>query len=57
VSGVGDPYFTDGDITVSKLVSGCATEGGAPAALPAPAKIVAKNAVFSWLAALWRALP
>jgi hypothetical protein len=57
VSGVGDPYFTDGDITVSKLVSGCATEGGAPAALPARANIAVKNALFSWLRALWRALP
>ncbi len=33
-NGEGDPYFTDGDIAFSKLVSGCATEGGAPAALP-----------------------
>ena len=56
-NGGGDPYFTDGDITVSKLVSGCATQESAPAVLPAPAKIAAKNAVFSWLAALWRALP
>lgn len=56
-NGGGDPYFTDGDIAVSKLVSGCAARGGAPASLPAPANIAAKNVFFSWLAALWRALP
>jgi hypothetical protein len=56
-NGGGDPYFTDGDITVSKLVSGCATQDGAPAVLSPPPQIAAKNAVFSWLAAFWRALP
>ncbi len=56
-NGGGDPYFTDGDITVSKLVSGCATQESALAALSAPPQIAAKNALFSWLAALWRALP
>jgi hypothetical protein len=56
-NGGGDPYFTDGDITVSKLVSGCASQERAPVALAAPPRIQAKNAVFSWLAALWRALP
>ena len=56
-NGGGDPYFTDGDITVSKLVSGCATQESAPTVLSAPPQIAAKNALFSWLAALWRALP
>ncbi len=55
-NGGGDPYFTDGEIAVSKLVSGCEAEGGAPVALPPPANIAAKNAVFSWLVAVWRAL-
>lgn len=55
-NGGGDPYFTDGDITVSKLVSGCASEERAPVAIVNPPRIKAKNAVFSWLAALWRAL-
>ena len=56
-NGGGDPYFTDGDITISKLVSGCATQESAPAALSPPPQIAAKNALFSWLAAIWRALP
>jgi hypothetical protein len=56
-NGGGDPYFTDGDIAVSKLVSGCAAQERAPVALADPPQIRAKNAVFSWLAALWRALP
>ena len=56
-NGGGDPYFTDGDIEVSRLVSGCGAEGGAPQALPAPPKIAAKNAFFSWLRSMWRALP
>ena len=51
----GDPYFTDGDIEVSKLVAGCSAEGTAPQALPPPPRIAAKNAVFSWLTSLWRA--
>ncbi len=55
-NGGGDPYFTDGEIEVSKLVSSCSAEGGAPRALPPPPNIVAKNAVFSWLTSLWRAL-
>src|SRR5271165_104004 len=56
-NGSGDPYFTDGDIAFAKLVSGCATQESAPAVLSAPPEIAAKNALFSWLAALWRALP
>ena len=56
-NGGGDRYFTDGEIAFSKLVSGCEAEDGAPVALPAPANIAAKNAMFSSLAAVWRMLP
>jgi hypothetical protein len=56
-NGGGDRYFTDGDIAFAKLVSGCEGEEGAPRTLLDPPRIEAKNAVFSWLAALWRALP
>jgi hypothetical protein len=55
-NGGGDPYFTDGDIAVSKLVSGCATQHTAPAVLSPPPQIAAKNTLFSWLAAIWRAM-
>jgi LssY C-terminus len=56
-NGGGDPYFTDGEIAFAKLVSGCAGEERAPVALANPPRIAAKNAVFSWAAAFWRALP
>jgi LssY C-terminus len=56
-NGGGDPYFTDGEIAFSKLVSGCETQGPAPLALAAPPAIEAKDTVFSWLTALWRRLP
>jgi hypothetical protein len=55
--GEGDPYFTDGEIVFAKLVSGCEGEEGAPRTLIEPPRIEAKNAVFSWLAGLWRAWP
>ena len=55
-NGGGDPYFTDGDIAVAKLVSGCAAEQQSPVALEPPPRIAAKNALFSWLAGLWRRL-
>ena len=54
-NGGGDAYFTDGDITFSKLVSGCATRESAAAVLSTPPQIAAKNTLFSWLAAIWRA--
>jgi LssY C-terminus len=56
-NGGGDPYFTDGDIAVAKLVSGCEGQEGAPRTLLEPPRIEAKNALFSWLRSLWRALP
>jgi hypothetical protein len=56
-NGGGDPYFTDGDIAVAKLVSGCAGEASAPRALLEAPRIEAKNALFSWLRSMWRALP
>ena len=55
-NGGGDPYFTDGEIAVAKLVSGCSREERAPVTLADPPRIEAKNAIFSWIAALWRAL-
>jgi hypothetical protein len=56
-NGGGDRYFTDGDIAFTKLVSGCEGQEGAPRTLLEPPRIEAKNAFFSWLRSLWRALP
>jgi hypothetical protein len=55
-NGGGDPYFTDGEIAFARLVGGCDAQEAAPVALPAPATVATKNAVFSWLAKLWRTL-
>jgi hypothetical protein len=56
-NGGGDRYFTDGDIAFAKLASGCGGQEGAPLTLVEPARITAKNALFSWLRSIWRALP
>ncbi len=56
-NGGGDPFFTDGEIAFARLAPGCEAHEGAPVALAPPARIAAKNAVFSWLVALWRKLP
>ncbi|MBV9287990.1 MAG: LssY C-terminal domain-containing protein [Hyphomicrobiales bacterium] len=54
-NGGGDPYFSDGEIAFVRLVEGCEATQAAPVALPQPARIAAKSAVFAWLAKLWRA--
>ncbi len=56
-NGEGDPFFTDGEIGFARLASGCESRENAPIALPLPARITAKNFVFSWLAKFRRALP
>ena len=56
-NGGGDPYFTDGDIAFARLVPGCEGQEGAPRTLLDPPRIEAKNAFFSWLRSMWRALP
>jgi hypothetical protein len=56
-NGGGDPFFTDGEIAFARLAPGCEAHEGAPVALAPPARIAAKNAVFAWLARLWRRLP
>ncbi len=56
-NGGGDPFFTDGEIAFARLAPGCEAREAAPAALPPPARIAAKNAVFWWLTKLRRALP
>ena len=56
-NGGGDPFFSDGEIAFATLAPGCEAQEGAPVALAPPPGIAAKNAIFSWLAALWRRLP
>jgi len=56
-NGGGDPYFTDGEIIVSRLFENCRASAGAPAVLDAPPAVRAKNSVFAWAAGLWRRLP
>ena len=55
-NGGGDPFFTDGEIEFAKLARDCVAHEGAPVALAPPPRIAAKNAVFAWLAGLWRRL-
>jgi hypothetical protein len=55
-NGGGDPYFTDGEIAVSRLSPGCqAVQAAPPTAAPPPA-VAAKNTAFGWLKAFWRLL-
>ena len=42
-NGGGDPYFTDGEIAVSRLSPGCQIVAGAPPTLAPPSAVAAKN--------------
>jgi len=53
-NGGGDPYFTDGEIAVSRLSPGCQTVQVTPSTLAPPPAVAAKNAAFGWLKTLWR---
>jgi len=53
-NGGGDPYFTDGEIAVSRLSPGCQAVQAAPPMLAPPPSVAAKNTAFGWLKALWR---
>ncbi len=55
-NGGGDPYFTDGEIAVSRLSGNCQAGAGAPAILDVPPAVQAKNVLFGWAARLWRLL-
>jgi hypothetical protein len=54
-NGGGDPYFTDGEIKISRLRTGCQTGTTVPEAMKASPTVMAKNAAFRWLAKAWRA--
>jgi hypothetical protein len=53
-NGGGDPYFTDGEIAVSRLSPGCQAVQVTPPTLAPPPAVAAKNAAFGWLKTLWR---
>ena len=54
-NGGGDRYFTDGEITISRLRAGCSSEPGAPQELPSPPEARARTTIFGWLAKVRRA--
>jgi hypothetical protein len=54
-NGGGDPYFTDGEIAMSRLRPGCAA-GAGPEVLDSPPAVKAKDAAFGFWARIWRAL-
>ncbi len=56
-NGGGDPYFTDGEIIVSRLSANCQAGAAAPAVLDSSPAVHAKNRLFAWAAGLWRRLP
>ena len=47
-NGEGDPYFTDGEIWVARLVAAGQKASAAAELLPAPALIKVKDKMFSW---------
>ena len=46
-NGGGDPYYTDGEISVGVISTGAAPTAKAPTILPDPVPIAAKNAIWS----------
>lgn len=53
-NGGGDRYFTDGEIEVSRLRTGCEAKEGAPEALPDIAEVTLRKTLFGWGAAAAR---
>jgi len=53
-NGGGDPYFTDGEIEISRLRSGCGTRAEPPLILAASAEVKARKTAFGWGESVWR---
>jgi hypothetical protein len=51
-NGEGDPYYTDGEIWVAKLVAAGQKTPAPAKLLPAPALIQMKDKIFSWSSSL-----
>ncbi len=56
-NGGGDPFYTDGEIAFAQLAPDCETRETPPEAQAPPPRIVAKNVVYRWLAALRPLMP
>jgi hypothetical protein len=55
-NGGGDPYFTDGEIQISRLRAGCESEPGAPEVAANSTEVKARKTAFGWVARVWRGL-
>jgi hypothetical protein len=49
-NGEGDPYYTDGEIEISRLVAGCDTKADTPVELDNPPLVTMKNAAWKAIA-------
>jgi hypothetical protein len=56
-NGEGDPYRTDGEVWVLRLVENCLRRTGPPLVLDAPAVVQAKDAIWKSIAGFYRAAP
>jgi hypothetical protein len=54
-NGEGDPYFTDGEVWVMRLVEGCVKQTAPPEILPDPPAVAFKDAIWKSVADLYRA--
>ena len=53
-NGGGDPYFTDGEIEISRLRPGCESYSEAPAVAQGSPAVEAKKSIFRLVAPAWR---
>jgi hypothetical protein len=56
-NGEGDPYRTDGEVWVLRLVEGCVQRTTPPLVLDAPAVVQVKDAIWKNIAGLYRSTP
>lgn len=54
-NGGGDPYFTDGDVWIFRLVEGCVKRAAPPEILPNPPAVAFKDAIWKSAADFYRA--
>jgi hypothetical protein len=54
-NGEGDPYFTDGDVWIFRLVEGCVKRTASPQILPNPPAVAFKDAIWKSVADFYRA--